>query len=198
MAEKRARLALARAAARLAARQALPLPHLVLMTDDERLADPLAAAGALPRGSMVIVRARDAARREDLARAVLDIARQRALVVLVADDPALAIRLGADGLHLPEARARTAAHWRALQPRWLITVAAHGTGPVPMGADAIILSNIFGTPSHPDRPGLGPFKAAAIARAIGKPVYALGGIDGQTALRLAPVFTGIAAIGALS
>jgi len=198
MAEKRARLALARAAARLAAPRALPLPHLVLMTDDERLADPLAAARALPRGSMVVVRAREAARRAALCAAMLGLERQRALVVLIADDPVLAARLGADGIHLPEARAKSAAHWRALHPRWLITVASHGSATAPHAANAVILSNIFATPSHPGRPGLGPLRAATIARATGKPVYALGGIDAQSALRLPPAFTGIAAIGALS
>ncbi len=198
MAEKRARRNLARAAARLGAREALPLPSLILMTDDDRLLDPLTAVRALPRGSMVVVRARDALRRAELAAQTMAIARERFLVVLVADDPSLAARLGADGLHLPEARARDAAHWRALHPRWLITVSSHGAARIPAEADAVFLSNIFATGSHPGRAGLGPIKAGTVARAMRKPVYALGGVTPQNASRLPNAFVGIAAIGGLA
>ena len=52
------RIRLARQANLLNERAGAALPPLVLMTDDERLPDPLAAARLLPRGSMVIVRAR--------------------------------------------------------------------------------------------------------------------------------------------
>jgi len=196
MAEKRARLGLARAAARLAAHHAYALPSLILMTDDDRLPDPLPAVHALPRGSMVIVRARDAARRALLAERILAVAREHALIVLVADDPVLASQ--ADGLHLPDVRARTASHWRALHPRWLITVSQHGLKAAPAAADAVLLSNVFATESHAGREGLGPLKAASIARLIGKPVFALGGISPQNARALPPAFAGLAAIGALS
>lgn len=198
MAEKRARLNLARAAAKLAVRRALALPSLILMTDDDRLPDPLAAARALPRGSMVVVRARDSARRAELAAEILALARNRTLIVLIADDALLASRLGADGIHLPQARSQTAAHWRARYPRWLITVSAHGEMRVPDAADAVLLSAIFATNSHPDRAGLGAVRASLIAERLRKPVYALGGIDAQNAGRLGPAFVGIAAIGALS
>ncbi len=198
MAEKRARLALARAAAHLSARHGGELPALVLMTDDERLADPLAAARDLPRGSMVIVRARQAAHRAKLAAAMLVLAGSRHLFILIADDPALAARLGADGLHLPEAHAHTAAHWRALHPRWLITVASHGNAPVPPAADAAFLSPVFATHSHPNRANLSAIRASFIAARARKPVYALGGIDAHNAACLSRAFSGIAAIGALA
>lgn len=198
MAEKRARLALARAAAHLSARHGGKLPALVLMTDDERLVDPLAAARDLPRGSMVIVRARQASHRLKLAQAILVLARTRHLFVLIADDAALAARLGADGLHLPEARAQTAAHWRALHPRWLITVSSHGKAPIPPTADAAFLSPIFATQSHSDRAHLGAIRASLIASRVRKPVYALGGIDARNAVNLSRAFVGIAAIGALA
>ena len=173
------------------------LPPLVLMTDDARLADPLAAARALPRGSMVVVRARDAARREALARALVDLSRTRGLTVLVAEDAALASRLGADGLHLPERRAREATHWRARQPRWIITAAVHALRAVPPGLDAVFLSAVFATASHPERQALSAMRANAMARAMMLPVYALGGIDARNAALLCG-FAGIAAIGALA
>ena len=173
------------------------LPPLVLLTDDERLAEPLAAARALPRGSMVIARARDAARRETLARALLELSRSRGLRVLVADDAALAARIGADGLHLPEVHAGEAAHWRALHPGWIITAAAHARCRAMPQVDAVLLSAVFPTRSHPGRSTLSAVRANMIAGAMNAPVYALGGIDARNAALLHG-FAGIAAIGALS
>jgi hypothetical protein len=77
MLEKLARLKLARAATALNRSAKCKLPALVLMTDDERLPDPLAAARALPRGSMIVVRARQSSHRAKLARSLQAIARDR-------------------------------------------------------------------------------------------------------------------------
>jgi thiamine-phosphate pyrophosphorylase len=173
------------------------LPPLALLTDDDRLPDPLGAARALPRGSLVVVRSRDAARQAELTLAILVLARTRGLVVLVADDPMLAAQLGADGLHLPERRAGEAAHWRARFPRWLITAAMHG-GRLGVGdLDAVFLSPVFPTRSHPERAALSAARASALARAMRVPVYALGGVDARNAALLSG-FVGIGAIGALA
>lgn len=205
MADRGMRAKLARAAARLNAHgpAAGLLPSLILMTDDERLADPQGAARALPRGSLVILRARDDARRAALAQELMAIARARDLLLLIANDPALAGRIGADGLHLPQARAREAAHWRARHPRWLITCAAHDACAIMQAragcADAVLLSPVFATRSHDGAATLGTMRLRRLAQAARLPVYALGGVDARTALRLdgAPL-AGIAAIGALS
>ncbi|HUO88595.1 MAG TPA: thiamine phosphate synthase [Rhizomicrobium sp.] len=190
---------LASAAARLNAAHAGAglLPSLVLMTDDERLPDPLAAARALPKGSMVIVRARDAARRAEIAGALRQL--QGWLVVLIAGDAALAAATGADGLHLPEADACEAPHWRVRHPRWLITAAAHNLHAVLAASrvDALLLSPVFVTRSHPGRAPLGAVRAGRIAQEAKVPVYALGGIDARNA-RLLHGFVGIAAIDALA
>lgn len=198
--DKFAHAKLARAAAAL--NRGIALPALVLMTDDERLPDPLAAAAALPRGSMVVVRTRQASHRAKLARALAPIARARRLTLLVANDAPLAVRVGAHGLHLSESRAREAGHWRALRPGWLITAAAHSLeaclAAKRSGADAVFLAPVFATLSHPNRPGLGALRARMIARDTRLPVYALGGIDSRRALQLAhSPFAGLAAIGAL-
>lgn len=172
------------------------------MSDDERPGDPLAAARALPRGSMVVLRARDGERLLRLATALLKIARRNAVALLIAGDPPLAARLGADGIHLGEARAGETAYWRARFPTLLITTAAHSPRAVwrarLFGADAVFLSPVFATPSHPARAPLTPARANLIARGAGLPVYALGGIDARNAVLLAPgAYAGIAAIGAL-
>jgi thiamine-phosphate pyrophosphorylase len=195
LSDSASRRRLARAAAKLAG--GTPLPVLILFTDDERLPDPLGAARALPRGAAVIVRAQDAAQRRRLAFALRDVARARSLFLLIAGDVELARMVGADGVHLPQARIGEAAALRA-RGRWLVTAAAHGPEAWRKAGyvDALILSAVFATTSHRGRAALGPARANLIARRSPKPVYALGGITAQNADRLCG-FCGIAAIGAL-
>lgn len=165
---------------------------LVLMTDD-RDADWAGAARRLPRGGLVVIRARDAARRRALAERLGGIAS-----LLIADDPALAAQVGAAGVHLPEARMREAAHWRARHPDWIITAAAHSLAALMRAAplDAVFLSPVFPTASHPGAPCLTPARAALIAARAPVPVYALGGVTPANAGLVGPAFSGIAAIGA--
>jgi len=169
------------------------------MTDDLRLPDPLPAVRALPPGSLLIVRARDAARRAQLAAQLRPMAWARGLILLIADDPALARAIGANGLHLPEVRARQAAHWRARNPDWLTTASAHSLRTVlaATGADAVLLSPVFATQSHGKARPLSPARARMIARSVSMPLFALGGVTAQNAALLSG-FSGIAAIGALN
>jgi len=166
---------------------------LVLMTDD-RKADWVQAAHALPPGSVVVIRAREAKQRQKLARQLSGLA-----TLLIADDPGLAAQVGAAGLHLPQARMREAAHWRARFPHWIITSSAHSLRAL-MNAhflDAVFLSPVFATSSHPAARALTPARAAFIAAHAPVPVYALGGISARNAGLLAPAFSGIAAISSL-
>jgi len=167
---------------------------LALVTDDDRLPNPLRAARALPKGSLVIVRSRDTARRRALGEALRE--ETQGLILLAADDPVLADRL--HGLHLPEIHAGQAAHWRARRPHWLITVAAHS----PRGlhapyADAALLSPVFATKSHPKAKPLMPARARMMVQHASLPVLALGGVTARNATLLRG-FSGIAAITALS
>jgi thiamine-phosphate pyrophosphorylase len=193
MADVLSRAKLARAAARLNA------GALVLMTDDLRLPDPMAAATALPPGSFLILRAREARRRAELAWQLNPVVRARGLIFLVADDPALARAIGANGLHLPEAQARHAAYWRAKNPGWLITASAHSLGAALRArhADAILLSPVFATQSHAKAQPLSVVRARLIARGITTPVFALGGVHAGNAALLSG-FSGLAAIGGLN
>jgi thiamine-phosphate pyrophosphorylase len=197
MSDSASRRIIARAAARLAAATRLELPVLVLMTDDERLRDPVAAARALPKGSMVIVRCRDGAKRQTLALALREVARVRGLFLLVAGDIALARRIGADGVHLPEARIGEVCAIKA-RHAMLVTASAHSLQALRRAGhvDALILSAVFPTTSHPGRAALGVLRANMMVRQIPVPVYALGGITAKNAGRLCG-FCGIAAIGAL-
>ena len=192
---------LAEAAARLKRAAGSSLPALILMTDAVRLADPVPAACALPAGSAVILRHYSVAGRAALARRLAAIARSRGLLLLVGEDPALARRVGAAGVHLPErALHRTGAvRW---QGDWLVTAAAHSQAALrsaaACGADAVLLAPVFATTSHPGARILGPRRFAALVRASQVPVYALGGIDPANVRHLGGSGAiGIAGIGGL-
>ncbi len=179
------------------------LPPLWFMTDGARVADPVATAAALPRGAGVILRDYGAPDRAALAHALARVCQRGALVFLVAGDARLAAQVGADGVHLPERLLARLPALRHARPRWLLTAAAHGPAALRRaargGADAAFLSPVFPTRSHPGAPHLGAVRFAALARSAGVPVYALGGIDVETAARLRPAgAAGIAAIGAVA
>jgi thiamine-phosphate pyrophosphorylase len=166
---------------------------LVLMTDD-RNTDWVGAARRLPHGSLVVVRARDAVARAALAEDLRGIA-----PLLIADDPALAVQIGAAGLHLPERRMREALHWRAVHSSWIITSSAHSLASLrhAQALDAVFLSPVFPTGSHKGTPALTALRAAFIATHAPVPVYALGGVTARNVALLAPAFSGIAAISSL-
>ena len=192
---------LAEAAASLKRAAGSTLPALVLMTDEARLADPLPAARALPAGSAIILRHYGVPERAALARQLAAVARRRGLVLLVGEDPVLARRVGAAGVHLPERAIRRAGAVR-WQRDWLITAAVHShaalASAAACGADAALLAPIFATASHPDARALGLQRFAAIAQASPLPVYALGGIDrARASLLRHSGAVGIAGIGGL-
>lgn len=184
------------------------LPAQLLLTDSRRLPDPLPAAARLPRGSGVILRHYDwpRAKRLALALALARLCRRRGLVLLVAGDAGLALAAGADGLHLPEGLGPLAAGLRRRRRDWIVTQAAHGAGAVaravPAGVDAVLISPVFATASHPGAAGLGVVRFAALAmQAVraGLAVYALGGVNAVSARRLRGLpLAGVAAISGLS
>jgi thiamine-phosphate pyrophosphorylase len=199
MASALARSKLAREAQALNARARVSLPPLILMTDENRLADPVTAAGALPRGSAIILRHTDAETRARLAFALARTASRQGLILLIAADPALAMRVGAGGLHLPESRFNEAAHWKALRPRWLVTVAAHSSRALSRAAsfraDAGLLAPAFPTQSHKERASIGVARFRLMAAGASLPVYALGGVNAQNVAMLRGArLTGVAAI----
>lgn len=164
------------------------LPRLVLMLDD-RLTAPLATVAALPRGAGVLLRHRDAAGLAALGQAVAPLCRRRGLRLLVSGDWRLADALGADGLHLPEALARSGRlapllGWRRRHGA-LLTVAAHGPAALArartLAADAAVLSPLFPTRSHPGAAALGLTRFRLWAGRAGLPVLALGGVGPATA-----------------
>ncbi|MFN7127743.1 MAG: thiamine phosphate synthase [Brevundimonas sp.] len=173
--------ALNRAAAAVSP-SAAGLPPLLFFTDPDRTPRPWETAARLPVGSAVIYRAFGAADAFERGLRLRRATRDAGVKLLVGLDQTLAEAVEADGLHLPEREAARAISIRLSHPGWLLTAAWHGGDVQKGGLDALVLSPIFpaGGASAVKAPlGLDGFHRCA--RAAGLPVYALGGVDAETA-----------------
>lgn len=145
----------------------------------------MAAAARLPAGAAIVYRSFGSAAAEATARRLKEVARARGLVLLIGQDAALAARVGADGVHLPERLAHRAAALKRRRPDWIVTAAAHSLPAArTAGPDAVVVSAVFPSRSASAGTPLGPLRLAAMVRASGRPAYALGGVNAQTARRL--------------
>jgi thiamine-phosphate pyrophosphorylase len=179
-----------------------PLPPLILITDEQRLPDPLGAIAQLRAGDAVLLRHYGAPQRRDLAFALAARCHAARIRLIVGGDLDLARAVEADGVHFPQGLAPGGAG-AAKAAGFLVTVAAHD-GPAlavatQMQADAVLLSPVFETASHPGAPALGVNRFTALVRKSGVPVYALGGVSATTVGQLRHSgAVGIAAVGAFN
>jgi thiamine-phosphate pyrophosphorylase len=156
------------------------LPTLWLISD-ARIDDHLEAGlDGLPRGSGFIFRhyhlpAAERRRRFDrLARH----ARRRGHLVVLSGTAAEARRWGADGAYgAPERLAGRPALLRMATVHSLRELAAAHR----IAADAVLISPVFVTASHPGAPALGPIRFRLLARHSRVPVIALGGMNAHRA-----------------
>jgi thiamine-phosphate pyrophosphorylase len=173
------------------------LPALLFFTDPQRTPDPLAVARRLPAGAAIVYRHFGAPERRRMAEALLRICRRRRLKLLIGADWALAVRIGADGVHLPQNLGNNASRLREAHPRWLITVAAHRAVRGLPGADAAVLAPIFPSTSPSAKHPLGARVANALAQRAPLPAYGLGGVNARNGARLHS-FAGLAAVKSLA
>ncbi len=156
-----------------------PLPQLWLVSDARNDAVLERALRKLPRGAGFIFRHCHLEPGERQARwcQLAAIARARGLVVVLAGTPALGRHWGADGSYGPAASGRV---------RRLVT--AHCLREIGRAnrarADAVLLSPVFPTRSHPGSATLGPIRFRLLAARAAMPVIALGGMDRRGAARL--------------
>ncbi len=160
------------------------------MTDDVRMPDPVEVARTLPPHWGLIFRHYRSPNRRPLAHDLAAICRARGLVLLIAADWRLACEVDANGVHMPEGLARR----KSISPLLnatrsrLLTTSAHGPPGMRLAAsikaDGVFLSPVKRTASHTNIAPLGVLPFAAMARQSRVPVYALGGIEDQDALRL--------------
>lgn len=168
-------------------KQSVVLPGIILLTDCNRLADPIGIAANLPTGGAVILRDYAMNDRESLAQDLMIICRRRRLRLLIAGDWRLAQKIGAHGVHLPEWQLLRRPTWQR-KPDWLVTAAVHSQKSLIQaarsGIHAALLSPVFETASHPGVSPLGPLRFARAVHQSSIPVYGLGGISSANAQRL--------------
>lgn len=185
-----------RTAARVASRH-LPsgLPPVLYLTDPARTPDPVVTASRLSSCHGLVYRHYGQPGHAQVAADLAKVCRKRHVRLLIANDPRLAMRVGADGVHWPFAAREEAKRWRTRFA--LLTASAHTPEQLRLlqdaGFDAALLSTAFASASPSARTPLGQIKFRTLARASALPVYALGGINADTAGQVAPV-AGIAAI----
>ena len=159
------------------------LPTIWLISDARNDAMLERAMRKLPRGSGLVFRHYhlEPAERRRRFDALAQAARRRGHMVALSGDAATARRWGADAAYGP---ARRLTGGPAL-PR-LVTVhslrelaAARGAR-----ADAVLLSPVYPTRSHPGARALGPLRFRVIAAHAKVPVIALGGMNRRSADRL--------------
>lgn len=161
-----------------------PLPHLWLLSDARNDASLDQALLRLPRASGLIYRhyhlppPQRYQRFCELAR----IARLRGHCVILSDSALTAREWGAQGIYGAP---------RSLYPRrsgLLHLATAHDPTEIALanrlGADAILLSPVFATRSHPGGAVLGAARFRLLARLASVPVIALGGMNLRAAQRL--------------
>ena len=153
-------------------------------------------ARSLPRGGALVYRHFGAAGAADVARRLRAITRARGVRLLIGQDWAMARRIGADGVHLPERLAHRAVALKRAHPGWIVTSAAHSLRAARASrADAVVMSVALPSRSASAGHALGPIRLAQRLRAAGRPAYALGGVNKATARRLlASGAVGLAAV----
>ncbi len=157
------------------------LPRIWLVSDARNDAMLEQALARLPRGSGVILRhyhLSDDARVTRIRR-LTRIARARGHAVIVAGTMAAARRMGADGAYGPAAALGGGGAGLRL-------VTVHSLREIGRArrADAVLLSPVFPTRSHPAGAVLGPVRFRLLAARASVPVIALGGMSASRARQL--------------
>lgn len=157
------------------------MARILLITDAKLNPEPWTLLGYVPKRAIILIRDYDHPKREEYARRIVYYAHARGMKVLVAGDLALARRVGADGLHVPEWQTKRLPKRIFAKPGFLITAATHGKTALLQAArhgriDAALVSPVFATRSHPKAKPLGVTRFSGLRRAVKMPVLALGGV----------------------
>ena len=155
------------------------MPRCVLLTDARNDAGLERAIRRLPRGSALVFRHYHlpVAERRKRFRRLAALARANGVSVIGARVPAHWHCSGVYG-SAQEVAGRAGLRLATAHSLREIAMAARA------GADAVLLSPVFATRSHPGGRALGPLRFLMLARQSPLPVIALGGMTRQRAARL--------------
>jgi thiamine-phosphate pyrophosphorylase len=175
------------------------VPPVFFLTDPDRTPDPARIARQLPPGWGVIYRHFGAANAPSIAADLANICHARDLRLLISSDPELAHNVGADGVHWPFARLAQSRRWKDRFA--LMTASAHAPADlralIGFPIDAALVSTIFPSASSSAGAPIGALRLRQLVRSAPCPVFALGGVTSDNAIRIS-AFAGFAAIEALT
>ncbi len=162
---------------------------MIAITDDHRPDLLLQIPQTIPKGYLCILRGRACHQVKTRGN------------VSYANSVNLAIQSRAVGLHLSERqlRCRGKLNLRLMQKRFYVTAACHKQTTLKHGKhiDALLISPLFKTLSHPELPPANIYKLRCIVRKSEKPIYLMGGIKTCETAKIEkmfafPMFYGIA------
>ena len=172
------------------------LPRFLALTDPKRAADPYLLLTNLPENTGLVWRAYKERPSRSQLRDLSKTARRRRVPLFLAWLDRHRAMPWPLHCHLPEHclnKPYTDGMFKTIcrqSPQVFITAAAHSERAIiaaaHAGVDAVFISPVFPTHSHPDKASLGVIRFAALARqarALGLAVYALGGINDTTKIR---------------
>ncbi|MGM0767744.1 MAG: thiamine phosphate synthase [Pseudomonadota bacterium] len=161
-------------------------PGLYAITDNDLLPDDalLIAVEAALRGGAVLVQYRDkrssAVTRLSQARNLAALCQNAGVPLIINDDPPLAKRVGASGVHLGQSDGSLASARQLLGDAAIIGATCHGDLALAdqarhEGADYLAFGRFYGSTTKPDAPAA-ELTVLAEARRFQRPLTAIGGI----------------------
>ena len=122
-----------------------------------------------------------------IMRPIVNLAHNYGAKVLVNGNESIALKSGADGIHLSANQLMNTHSWSCTQ---LLSASCHNASELAhaatLRANFVSLSPVRSTPTHPNISGMGWKKFADLTNNLSMPVYALGGLDSNylaTAIR---------------
>jgi thiamine-phosphate pyrophosphorylase len=138
-------------------------------------------------GGVALLQYRRKTRNEKEARAIVQLAREFGVPVIINDDVALALELDADGAHLGRDDGELASARQRLGKKLLGASCYNdpslARAAVQAGADYVAFGSVFASPTKPAAVRA-PLRLFKDARALGVPLAAIGGVTLDNAPRL--------------
>lgn len=114
------------------------------------------------------------------AREIVEYKKTREFVFILNDDPSLAVKAGADGVHIGQDMSTKDAR-DIVGPHLIVGKTTHnleqGRQAIADGADYISTGPVYPTPTKPGRPAVGLAYVRQAAQNLDIPAVAIGGID---------------------
>jgi len=164
------------------------LSPLVFMSDPAVIPNLIQTVQRLPKHTAIIYRHFGKSNRQEEAQKLRQITFERRQQLLIGADPELAIGIGADGVHFKRDESLTGPYlWRKRCPNWIISMAGIKSGKYSEDLsvlDGLFLSSVFPSNSLSAGSPIGVDIISAQIQRHNCPVFALGGINENTASKL--------------